>query len=133
MGGGLAARVGDGMPGFDQEHAGRGGEIAVLDHHEAARDAVAERALGGRGHGARGLPRPHHDHAAAGGRAHVGQGAAHQRVDVGGAERGVEDRARRLPETQCASFCSRRPASISMSSVLGKQKRILVRPSSRCA
>ena len=93
----------------------------------------AEGVLGGGGHGPGGLPRPHHEHAPARGQAHAGQGAAHERVDVGGAQRGVEDRARRLAEAQRASFCSRCPASIRRSSVLGKQKRILVRPSSRWA
>ncbi len=133
LGRGLPARVGDRVPGLDQADADGIGEVAVLDHHEPVGDAVAERVLGGRGHRARGLPRPHHEHPAARGGPGVRQGAAHQRTNVGGPERGVEDRARRLAQAQCASFCSRRPASIRMSSVLGKQKRILVRPSSRCA
>ena len=68
-----------------------------------------------------------------GAEAHAGQGAVHEGVDVGGGQRGVEDGARRLAEAQCVSFCSRCPASIKRSSVLGKQKRILVRPSSRWA
>ncbi len=132
VGRGLAARVGHRVPGLDQADAGRLGEIAVLDHHEAVGDALAERGLGGGGHGARGLPRPHHEHAARGrpGARRPGRGAPGDRTSAA-RERGVEDRARRLAAAQRASFCSRRPASIRMSSVLGKQKRILVRPSSR--
>ena len=53
----------------------------------------------------------------------------YEAVSEGGIEEGPGRGARR----QRASFCSRRPASISRSSVLGKQKRIFVRPRSPCA
>ena len=126
----LSARVGYRVAGLHEADAAGGGPVAVLHHDQPVRDCVAERSLGRGGHRPRGLARAHHEHAAGRGETHVGEGAADQRSDVGGREPGVEDRAGRLAEGQRASFCSRRPASISMSSVLGKQKRILVRPSS---
>ena len=127
----LAALVGHRVPGLDQRARGGSAPVAVLDHDEAVGDAVAPGLLDRGGHGARGLARPPR-------RARVRARAARspararrdERAHVAGGEGGVEDGAGGLAEGQRRSFCSRRPASISMSSVLGKQKRILVRPSS---
>ena len=104
--------------------------MSVLDRHHAIGHAVAQRLLGRRGHGARRLARPDHEHPAARGLVESFERPVDEGPDVTGPERGVEDRAGRVARGHRASFWSRRPASMSMSSVLGKQKRILVRPSS---
>jgi hypothetical protein len=139
-GGRRPARVGHRVAGLEQPHPARRGKMAVLDGDDAVDDPVAQHLLGRCGHRARGLPGADHQHSAvgwhdapAGWKGETRESTLDERAHIPGPERGIEDRAGRLPKRHRASFWSRRPASMSMSSVLGKQKRILVRPRSPCA
>ena len=118
------------MSRLDQPDASGRRQIAVLHGDESVHYPVAPHLLHRRGHGAGCLPGAHDENAPPLRRGDAGEGAKDERADVAGGERGVEDGAGGLPESQRRSFWSRRPASMSMSSVFGKQKRILVRPSS---
>ena len=118
-----------GVTGLDHLDLPGRGQMPVLDDDQALRDPLAQAVLDGRRHRCRRLPRPEHHQAPARGRLDSVERRGGQRARVGGAEGGIEDRAGDHPQAHRASFCSRRPASISMSSVFGKQKRILVRPS----
>src|SRR5262249_38222572 len=120
--GGGAALIGHWMARLEEPHYPRGCGVPILHRDDAGRDAIAPGPLCRRRHGPRGFARSHHQHPPARRLANLAQGT--------GGERGIEEGAGGLQEGKRASFASRRPASISMSSVLGKQKRILVRPRS---
>ena len=125
-----AALVGHGMARFEQPDAPRGGKVAVLDGDHAVGDARAPGLLDGRGHGARRLAGSHHEDTPLRRRNHGRERAQNERPHITGLEGNVEDGPGDFAKRQRRSFWSRRPASMSMSSVLGKQKRIFVRPSS---
>src|SRR5713101_2174389 len=103
--------------------------MAVLDGHHPVAHPVVERLLDGRGHGAGGFPGSHDDEPSSIWQLDPGEGAQDEGTDVARGEARVEDGAGGGARGHRASFCSRRPASISMSSVLGKQKRIVGRSS----
>ncbi len=125
-----SALVGHRMARLHQPDAAGRRHVAVLDRDQSVDDPVAPDLLHSRGHGAGGLARADHQHPSLLRRHDAGEGADDQGADVARGEGGVEDGARGLPEGQRRSFWSRLPASMSMSSVFGKQKRILVRPRS---
>ena len=123
-----------------------GEPVAVLHHHEALADARAEhrlhrrapwtpppcrrpaRARGARGRkgrrGARRRASPSQPWSGGG----AGAGAGRRRRAARAARRDGGGRLARGQPASVRSFCRRSPASTRTSSVLGKQKRILVRP-----
>ena len=103
--------------------------VTVLDDDEAVADAVADDLFGDGRHGPARLAAAQDVDARAAGKIEAKM-APDERRHIAGGERRVEDRARRVARGHERSLRRRSPASRSMSSVFGKQNRILVRPSS---
>src|SRR5262245_30555241 len=118
------------MAGLDEPHPTGLGEMAVLDDHRAFADAIAERFFRrGRHRGGR-LAGSNDDELPPRMEIEAVESAQREGADVTGSQGRVEDGPCCGARDQRTSFWRREPASISRSSVFGKQNRIFVRPSS---
>src|SRR5262245_5500452 len=118
------------MSGLEKSDAPSLGQVAVLDDDDPAAHPVADHVLDSGGHRAGCLSCSDDHEPPSLMLGHTWEGTQDERANITGSQGSVEDAPGCRAERHRASFCSRRPASINTSSVLGKQKRIFVRPSS---